>query len=80
MSQCATKQEVQEIVDTAVDRAVVDLSEIITQFAQQADKRFNKLEADVADLRSSHERLLDFIDGLVRRWPARTAPSFGRMV
>jgi len=80
MSQYATKQEVQEIVDTAVDRAVVDLSEIITQFAQQADKRFNKLEADVADLRSSHERLLDFIDGLVRRWPARTAPSFGRMV
>jgi hypothetical protein len=33
MAEYATKNEVQEIVDTAIDRAVTDLSEIIANFA-----------------------------------------------
>jgi chromosome segregation ATPase len=47
MSAYATKQDVEEIVGKAVDKAVTDLSEIISTFAQQVDIRFNKLEAQV---------------------------------
>ena len=63
MSAYATKQEVQEIVD----KAVTDLSEIISTFAQQVDTRFNKVEKELAELRESHQRLLNTIDGFVGR-------------
>lgn len=63
MAEYATKQEVQEIVD----RAVTDLSEIISSFAQQVDTRFNKVEQELAELRESHQRLLNTIDGFISR-------------
>jgi septal ring factor EnvC (AmiA/AmiB activator) len=63
MSAYATKQEVQEIVD----KAVTDLSEIISTFAQQVDTRFNKIEKELSELRESHHRLLNTIDGFVGR-------------
>ena len=43
MSGYATKKEVQEIVD----KAVTDLSEIISGFAHQVDARFTRLETRV---------------------------------
>jgi peptidoglycan hydrolase CwlO-like protein len=46
MSDYATKKEVQEIVD----KAVTDLSEVISGFAKQVDTRFNKLETKVDKL------------------------------
>lgn len=46
MAEYATKQEVQEIVD----KAVTDLSEIIANFAQQVDNRFNSVEAKQQEL------------------------------
>jgi hypothetical protein len=63
MSDYATKQEVQEIVD----KAVTDLSEIISTFAQQVDTRFNKVEKELGELRESHQRLLNTIDGFIGR-------------
>ncbi len=77
MSAYATKQEVQVIVD----KAVADLSDIIGSFAQQVDARFNTLEVkavnletrlggvekQLIDLRESHLRLLNTIDGFVTR-------------
>lgn len=50
-----------------IREAVTDLSEVIANFAQQVDARFNKIEADIADLRQSHDRLLNTIDGFVAR-------------
>lgn len=61
MAEHATKQEVQEIVD----KAVTDLSEIITNFAQQADNRFDSLEAQQLD--KKFDRLLGTIDSFVGR-------------
>ena len=63
MSAYATKEEVQEIVD----KAVTDLSEIIGNFAQQVDARFKKVEKELSELRESHQRLLNTIDGFVGR-------------
>ena len=63
MAEYATKQEVQEIVD----KAVTDLSEIIANFAQQVDTRFNKVEKEISELKDSHQRLLSTIDSFVGR-------------
>ena len=67
MAEYATKQDVQQIVDRAVDKAVTDLSEIIANFAQQVDTRFNEVEKEIAELKDSHQRLLNTIDGFVGR-------------
>jgi len=67
MSESITKQDVEEIVGRAVDKAVTDLSEIISTFAQQVDTRFNKVESELSELRESHHRLLNTIDGFVGR-------------
>ena len=67
MSTYATKQDIEKIVGRAIDKAVTDLSEIISTFAQQVDTRFNKVEKELSELRESHHRLLDTIDGFVGR-------------
>jgi len=63
MAEYATKQEVQEIVD----KAVTDLSEIIANFAQQVDTRFNSIEAKQQELDKKFDRLLGTIDSFVGR-------------
>ena len=61
MGDYATKQKVQEIVD----KAVTDLSEIISTFAHQIDTRFNTIEAKLDDHHKKFDRLLSTIDGFV---------------
>lgn len=67
MAEHATKQDVQEIVDRAIDKAVTDLSEIIANFAQQVDGRFNAVEAKQLELDRKFDRLLSTIDSFVGR-------------
>ena len=74
MADYATKQDVQEIVDKAVGKAVTDLSEVIAQFASNLDGLFKKVEADItdikediADLNKKYDRLLDTIDAFIKR-------------
>lgn len=70
MADYATKNAVQEIVDKAVE----DLSEVISQFATNVDARFNNLESDiselkdgVADFNSKYDRLLSTLDAFIKR-------------
>jgi predicted RecB family endonuclease len=67
MAEYAAKQDVQEIVDRAIDKAVTDLSEIISNFAQQVDNRFNAVEAKQHELDKKFDRLLNTIDSFVGR-------------
>jgi len=67
MAEYATKDDVQEIVGKAVKDAVSELSEIIGSFAQQVDERFNTVERDIRELKESHNRLLNTIDGFLAR-------------
>ncbi len=52
----ATKQDVQEVVDRAVDQ----ISFVIQDFAKQVDERFNKVEASL-------DKLTNTIDGFLKR-------------
>jgi septal ring factor EnvC (AmiA/AmiB activator) len=63
MADYATKIEVQEIVNKAVD----DLSEIIQSFAHNVDVRFNKVEADIAELNKKYDHLITTLDTFLKR-------------
>ena len=63
MTDYATKKDVENIVEKAVE----DLSEVISTFAQQVDERFNKVEKDIKDIKRSIDRLTNTIDGFVKR-------------
>lgn len=63
MAEYATKDEVRGIVREAVD----ELSEVIASFATQVDERFNRIEERLDKLDESHQRLLNTIDGFVKR-------------
>jgi septal ring factor EnvC (AmiA/AmiB activator) len=67
MSDYATKDDVQEIVNTAVTKAVDDLSQIIQSFAQSVDERFNKVEADIAELNVKYDHLITTLDTFLKR-------------
>lgn len=63
MAEYAIKDDVQEIVD----KAVTDLSEIIANFGQQIDTRFNDVEARQRELDRKFDRLLGTIDTFIGR-------------
>jgi len=67
MAEYATKDDVQEIVTTAVNKAVDDLSDIIQSFAQNVDDRFNKLEVRVDKIERNLDRLTDTLDHFLKR-------------
>ncbi|HMS23556.1 MAG TPA: hypothetical protein PKB09_02000 [Candidatus Saccharibacteria bacterium] len=66
MSDSATKADFKR-VEKKIDGAVEDLSQIISDFASIVDNRFNKIEEDIADLKRSHDRLVNTIDGFIGR-------------
>ncbi len=74
MSENATKDDlaelgrsIEESISIQITKAVDDLSEVIGNFANQVDARFNKLEERMDKLEQSHQRLLATVDGFVGR-------------
>lgn len=67
MAEYATKEDVKEIVVEVFNKAVDDLSDVISSFASQVDRRFNDIEAGLDKLEKSHDKLLSTIDSFLRR-------------
>lgn len=55
MSNAATKDDIDEVLG------------LIRTFMQQVDNRFNKIEEDINQLKESHDRLLNTVDGFIAR-------------
>jgi phage shock protein A len=81
MSENATKSDLKQLdnkldsaterleksIDQKIVKAVSDLSDVIANFAQQVDNRFNRVEERLDKLEVSHEKLISTIDGFVTR-------------
>ncbi len=63
MADYATKDDVQVIVNKAVD----DLSQVIQAFAQNVDERFDKVESDIAELNKKYDQLVSTLDKFLKR-------------
>jgi phage shock protein A len=59
----ALKKNNQELARSIVD----EISETMNVIMDRIDERFNKVEKDIIDLKESHDRLLNTIDGFVKR-------------
>lgn len=64
----------QEHLDKAMKAQTDEIIGVIQGFIQQVDERFNKVESEISelkdeiiDLRESHNRLLNTIDGFISR-------------
>lgn len=55
MSEPATRNDIDEVID------------ILKGFMVQVDERFNRIESEITQLKDSHNRLLNTIDGFVGR-------------
>ncbi len=67
MTDYATKTDVQDIVSKSVNKAVDDLSEVIQQFANRIDERFNQAEARMGRMEESLARLTNTLDAFLKR-------------
>jgi cob(I)alamin adenosyltransferase len=67
MSSQVTKKEVQDIVSTAVNGAVDDLSAIINTFASHIDSRFNVIESQIAKLQRDVDAILNRLDSIEKQ-------------
>lgn len=55
------------MLDSALKDAVTDIASIIGDFSGRVDERFNKVEADMADLNSKYDHLLNTLDAFLKR-------------
>lgn len=53
MNENATRKDIDEVIT------------ILRDFIEQVDTRFNKMEEGIAELKDSHNRLLNTIDGFI---------------
>ena len=60
------KIDIENIVDTKVNKAVSDLAEIISEFASNVDKRFNTLESEVKLVQKDVKSILNRLDSIER--------------
>jgi hypothetical protein len=74
MADYATKNDVQKIVNKAVD----DLSEIIQTFAQSVDNRFNEVEDRLDGLDEKYNELINTLDKFLKRLDAMEANNAAR--
>lgn len=74
MASYATKADVEEVVA----KAVTDLSEIIANFAQQVDGRFNDVETRQRELDHKFEHLMNAIDSFIARIDRYEAEQLAR--
>lgn len=76
----ATKQDIQALKDdikalakdnqdlnNTIQENFNDITSLLQTFMQQVDDRFQKVEKDIVELKDSHNRLLNTIDGFVGR-------------
>lgn len=63
MPACTTKNDVQVIVNKAVD----DLSQVIQSLAQHVDARLNKVGASIAELNKKYDYLITTLGAFLKR-------------
>jgi len=55
------------VTKSMLDTAVEDIAGIIRDFSTRVDERFNKVEADIADLNAKYDHLITTLDGFIKR-------------
>ena len=56
-----------EDLNTALGKQTEEIIDVLQTYMHRVDDRFNKIEKDISDIKSSIDRLTNTIDGFVKR-------------
>jgi predicted nuclease with TOPRIM domain len=67
MSKVSDPVVTKSILDETIKSAVDDIANIIDTYTSRIDERLKRIESDIVDLKASHDKLLNTIDGFLKR-------------
>ena len=65
MTDYVNKEELKEVLESSLSKQTDELVNLIHVFMDQVDTRFKAVESDIIDLKQSHNKLLNSIDGFI---------------
>jgi septal ring factor EnvC (AmiA/AmiB activator) len=63
----ATKDELKEVIESSLSKQTDKLVNLIHVFMDQVDTKFKAVESEIIELKESHNKLLNSIDGFIAR-------------
>jgi len=67
MTDYVNKEELKEVLESSLSKQTDELVNLIHVFMDQVDTRFKAVETEIIELKESHNKLLNSIDGFISR-------------
>ena len=67
MTDYINKEELKEVLESSLSKQTDELVNLIHVFMDQVDTRFKAVETEIIELKESHNKLLNSIDGFISR-------------
>jgi len=67
MTEYVNKEELKEVLESSLSKQTDELVNLIHVFMDQVDTRFKAVESEIIELKQSHNKLLNSIDGFISR-------------
>ena len=67
MTDYVNKEELKEVLESSLSKQTDELVNLIHVFMDQVDTRFKAVESEIVELKQSHNKLLNSIDGFISR-------------
>jgi hypothetical protein len=65
MTDYVNKEELKEVLESSLSKQTDELVNLIHVFMDQVDTRFKAVESEIIELKQSHNKLLNSIDGFI---------------
>ena len=67
MTDYINKEELKKVLESSLSKQTDELVNLIHVFMDQVDTRFKAVESEIVELKQSHNKLLNSIDGFISR-------------
>ena len=67
MNDYVTKNELKEVLESSLSKQTDEIVNLIRVFMDQVDTKFKTVESEIIELKESHNKLINTIDGFISR-------------
>jgi len=67
MNDYVTKNELKEVLESSLSKQTDEIVNLIHVFMDQVDTKFKTVESEIIELKKSHNKLINTIDGFISR-------------
>jgi len=67
MNDYVTKNELKEVLESSLSKQTDEIVNLIHVFMDQVDTKFKTVESEIIELKESHNKLINTIDGFISR-------------